>query len=48
MSIALIDGDSVKLYRSVRNDELFELLDNGILSHCNDCPKDPCCKKTDK
>ena len=40
-------GEHVHLFRSVRPDELFELLENGIISHCNDCPRDPCCKIND-
>jgi hypothetical protein len=44
----LFGYETIRLYRSVRNDELFELLDNGILAHCNNCPKDPCCKITDR
>jgi hypothetical protein len=34
-------GEKVTLFRSVRPDELFELLSMGIVAHCNHCPVDP-------
>ena len=46
-SVPFEPHDKVTLFRSVRSDELFGLLSQGIVAHCNHCPIDPCCKVTD-